>query len=278
MKTSTTSLSPKQALLEDGYFIQRQVLSKQEVESIRQALHQEAQRLADQTSFKDALLESTAKDDPQAVPVHERFRKLSQLFNLAEVWDCWLANPRVLAHIQAFLGDTILNKYASAFLKPAQIGGPTPWHQDIALWRDNNVNAMNAWLAIDPSTQENGCLQMVPGSHTGDIIPHVTYEDSIHGELPRELCRDLNVVHIDLQPGDVVYWHSNLWHYSPPNTSDQSRMGCGAVWINPDQFSECHSEQSFYWAMRNGQQQDFPAKVYKNQNSKNNETTEPETY
>ena len=171
-----------------------------------------------------------------------------------------MAHPAVLTVLTEFLGDTIYNKFASAFLKPAKIGRETPWHQDIGLWRDDNVHAMNAWLAIDPATRANGCLQVVPGSHHGEVIPHICYDDSIHGELPRELCTDLDIEHIELAPGDVVFWHSNLWHYSPPNYSDQARLGCGGVWINPSQRSECHKERSFHVVMEQGQRLAFPGK------------------
>lgn len=275
---STETLSPEQALSKHGWFIQRQLLDTEAIAAIRSGLLDEVERLADQRRFNDALLEGGAREHPQQVPLHQRFRKLSQLQHAAVVWNRWLAAPVVLAAIRPFLGDDILNKFASAFLKPARIGGPTPWHQDIGLWRDQNVNAMNGWLAIDGASKDNGCLQVVSGSHRGEIIKHVVYDDSIHGEIPRELCTDLDVEYIELAPGDAVFWHSNLWHYSPPNTSEQPRMGCGAVWINPAQVAECHPGRKFYWAMRDGAAQPHPPQQYAASNNTAADTKTPETY
>ena len=47
-------------------------------------------------------------------------------------------------------------EHLTRLLKPAKIGGPTPWHQDIGLWRDSNSTAINAWLAIDAATVRRG--------------------------------------------------------------------------------------------------------------------------
>ncbi len=89
----------------------------------------------------------------------------------------------MLSVIRSLLGDDLLVKYDSVFLKPAKTGGATPWHQDIALWRDDHVEAANAWIAIDPASNENGCMQFLPASHHGGLIDHILYEGGLHGEL-----------------------------------------------------------------------------------------------
>ena len=92
-------------------------------------------------------------------------------------------------------------------------------------------------MALDPAKRENGCLQFIPGSHKTEIVEHLLYADSIHGELPRErvaaLKAERGVEHIELTPGDVVCWHSSLWHYSPVNESPQSRIGIAGVYTTP---------------------------------------------
>lgn len=245
-----------------GYFIARGLIDTATIAAIRRGLLRQAETLARTQGYRsgDRLLEGVAKTDPEAVPLHQRFRKLNGLADVAEVWNGWYAHPAVIAHLCAWLGSgDILSKFTSAFLKPAKIGGPTPWHQDISLWRDRNHDAANGWLAIDPATRANACLQVVPGSHLGPAIPHVEYDDSVHGELPRDRCVDLVIDHIELAPGDAVFWHSNLWHHSPPNTSDQDRMGVGAVWISPDQIPQVNHTMNLRWAARGGTAVPHPA-------------------
>ncbi|HJP31950.1 MAG: phytanoyl-CoA dioxygenase family protein [Candidatus Latescibacteria bacterium] len=245
---------------DSGYFITRGLLTSAQTEAIRGALMRKAGDVAASRDYgRDKILEAAAMAAPDAVPLHERFRKLNQLDLLPELWDHWYAGEPVLDIVRDLIGEDILRKYASAFLKPARVGGATPWHQDIALWRDRNDDAVNGWLAIDAATRLNGCLQFLPGSHVEPVVEHVEYEDSLHAELPRDLCVDLTVDHVELQPGDAVFWHSRLWHYSPPNESDRGRIGVGAVWVNPAQISQLTHVRSLRWAMRGGHILPHPA-------------------
>ena len=76
----------------------------------------------------------------------------------------------------------------------------------------------------------------------------------MHGELPRELVSNLEeVVDIELESGDVVFWHSYMWHYSPPNTSDQGRIGMGAVWASLEQTQTSKRVKEYFWVMKDGQ-------------------------
>jgi len=196
-----------------------------------------------------------------------RYRKLEKMgrFNPL-IWNAYYANPQVLEFVRQFIGDDILVKYDSVFLKPARKGGSTPWHQDIGLWRDDNENAFNAWIAVEPATRENGCLQLVPGSHRGGLVEHVIYPDSLHEELPRDVVEQRlaqqEVFHAELQPGDAVMWQSYLWHYSPPNLSEHSRIGMGAVWTDFAYAQRSPNAKEYLWVMRDGQTLPFPPETF----------------
>jgi ectoine hydroxylase-related dioxygenase (phytanoyl-CoA dioxygenase family) len=239
---------------EQGYLIVRGVLSHDTAMEIRGII-------------KDTILrpEPGVKADPDPMdPMGDtpaaraaRFRKLSGLgLHSPLVWYTVYAGETTLPIARYFLGDDILVKYMSCFLKPARTGSATPWHQDNGLWRDGETEPCNMWIALDPATRANGCLQFIPGSHRTEIIPHVLYPDSIHGELPRELVREMiaryGVHYIELDPGDAVVWHSSLWHYSPPNTSDQSRIAIAAVWTSKAVADRSCYFRRLYWAMKDG--------------------------
>ena len=134
-------------------------------------------------------------------------------------------------------------------------------------------------MALDPATRQNACLQFVPGSHVGEIVQHVLYEDSIHAELPRgrvtEMIARRGVEHIELQPGDVVCWHSSLWHYSPVNTSPRGRIGMAGVYTTPELVRR--SERSWGalpWVLRGGELcAAFPPEEFQVANSITSEPT-----
>ncbi len=196
---------------EDGYFIVRNLVDPLVTTEIKDTILDFIDNPGNlEEVFDPELVVQKGKGDHFSHK--EKFRKLQQLGrHRPEVWNNYYADPNVLSVVRSLLGDNLLVKYDSVFLKPARTGGATPWHQDIGLWRDDHIEAANAWVAIDPATKENGCMQFLPASHHEGLIDHVLYEDSLHRELPRELVTNLEgVIDIELEPGDVVFWHSYM--------------------------------------------------------------------
>ena len=73
-----------------------------------------------------------------------------------------------------------------AILKPPSSKSlPTPWHQDEAYWDPTlTYESLGVWVALQPVTVENGCMQFIAGSHrTSDVLPHHTQNNNprIHG-------------------------------------------------------------------------------------------------
>ena len=197
----------------DGYFIARNLVEPAAIAEIKATILDFIDNPGELEQVLDPEL-VVRSGEGEHLSHRAKFRKLQQLGRYRPtVWNNYYAHPNVLAVIRSLLGDDLLVKYDSVFLKPAKTGGATPWHQDIALWRDDHVEAANAWMAVDPASKENGCMQFLPASHHGGLIDHVLYEGGLHGELPRNLVANLEgVVDIALEPGDVVFWHSYMWH------------------------------------------------------------------
>ena len=253
---------------ERGYFTVPNVISSQTAAEmlgvIKNAiLTPDTEDIGTDADPMDPMLDDT----PEARAV--RFRKLNK-FNQRNplIWHNAHCGQPVLDIARYFLGDDILLKYDSCFLKPAKSGSATPWHQDNGLWRDGDTEPFNFWMALDPATIENGCLQMIPGSYKTEIVHHVLYQNSIHGELPRERVEEMidtyGVEHIELEPGSVVVWHSNAWHYSPPNTSDKGRIAIAGVMSSPAIVENGNSgDVGYKWLMKQGQvMPNFPAQEY----------------
>ena len=258
----------KQVYEERGYFTVENVVSRQTAAEMLGVIKNAIMtpETGDMRADADPM-DPMLDDTPEARAV--RFRKLSK-FNQRNplIWHNAHCGQPVLDIARYFLGDDILLKYDSCFLKPARSGSATPWHQDNGLWRDGDIEPFNFWMALDPATIENGCLQMIPGSYKTEIVRHVLYEDSIHGELPKERVEEMidtyGIEHIELQPGSIVVWHSSAWHYSPPNTSDKGRIAIAGVFSSPDIVENGRSgDVGYKWLMRAGKvMPDFPAQEY----------------
>lgn len=69
-----------------------------------------------------------------------------------------------------------------AILKPAGIGGDTPWHQDEAYWDPRYAHrAVSVWIALQPATLANGCMRFIRGSHRMSVLPHELVSPDAHG-------------------------------------------------------------------------------------------------
>ncbi len=253
-KWSLTAAQAKQ-YENDGYFIERNVIPKETAAELRGVIKNTV-LMPEPDVMADADPMDPMGDSAKAR--ESRFRKLSNYcYRAPLIWLNVHGGPAIARIARYFLGDDLVLKFNSCFLKPARTGSATPWHQDNGLWRDDDTQAFNFWMALDPATRANGCLQMMPGSHKGEIIPHVLYPDSIHGELPRHLIRGIqdHVHHIEVEPGDIVCWHSSMWHYSPPNPSERGRIAIAGVYSSPSLIASYPkwSARRCLWVMKSGE-------------------------
>jgi ectoine hydroxylase-related dioxygenase (phytanoyl-CoA dioxygenase family) len=142
-------------------------------------------------------------------------------------WIRLVSDPRLLDLAELFVGPDIA-LFASHYIsKPPFTGQPVLWHQDSAFWPLEPMNVVTLWLAVDHSTPDNGCVRLVPGSHTGDIAAMRANTD-VDNVLGHEIAVDVDeadAVDIVLAPGDVEVHHPNIVHGSNANTSPHRRCG-----------------------------------------------------
>ncbi len=78
-----------------------------------------------------------------------------------------------LAVARQLLGPRARFANDEALMKPGPNGPATPWHQDAA-FRDPRYEfrEISIWLPLQAVDQSNGCMEYVPGSHRGEVLPH----------------------------------------------------------------------------------------------------------
>jgi ectoine hydroxylase-related dioxygenase (phytanoyl-CoA dioxygenase family) len=136
-------------------------------------------------------------------------------------WIRLISDDRLLDIAELFVGPNIA-LFASHYIsKPAFCGQPVLWHQDSTFWPLEPMEVLTLWLAIDHSISENGCVRVIPGSHTRDVEAMRLVED-VENVLGEEIAVDVDesrAVDIVLRPGDVEVHHPNIIHGSNANTS-----------------------------------------------------------
>jgi ectoine hydroxylase-related dioxygenase (phytanoyl-CoA dioxygenase family) len=84
---------------------------------------------------------------------------------------------------------------------------------------------MSCLIALDPATRENGCIQMMSGSHKMGRIEHGMFAGQTGADPERvaEAAKRMPVVYCEAEPGDALFFHGNTLHCSGPNHSDKPR-------------------------------------------------------
>jgi hypothetical protein len=141
----------------------------------------------------------------------------------------WLLSEEVLDLVEPIIGPDIALFSSHFICKPKGNGRRVPWHEDSYYWRDMlaPVEVVTVWLAIDPSTGENGAMQVIPRSLDGNSEYEAVDADKnlFALEVKRELVEDGKAVTIALQPNHASLHDGRLMHGSPANTSDMRRCG-----------------------------------------------------
>ena len=210
------SLSEKQlaAFHDEGYLIVRGVFDAEEADLLRAAA------AADQ-SFKENAYDLEDGEGGKAQLV---------LWNSAgeDLWGAIARSERIVNAMEQLLGDEVYHYHSKMSIKQPRTGGAWSWHQDYGYWYQNGClwpDMGSAFIAVDPNTRENGCLQVLKGSHKLGRIEHGRYGDQTGADPERtaEATKVMETVYVELDPGDTLYFHSNLLHRSDQNTSDSQR-------------------------------------------------------
>ena len=137
--------------------------------------------------------------------------------------------PAIVDMVEQLIGPDLALWNSSFFAKPALNGRRTPWHQDGEYWPIRPVATCTVWLAIDPSTRENGCLQVLRGSHKDRTLHHHNTSTATDVTLNLELAADqideAKVVDLELEAGQMSLHDVFLFHGSEANRSSQPRRG-----------------------------------------------------
>ena len=137
--------------------------------------------------------------------------------------------PEILDMVEQLIGPDFALWNSSFFAKPAKIGSKTPWHQDGEYWPVRPLATCSVWVAVDHSTEENGCLRVIPGSHKNRRLGPHDYNGADGLSLPLELKSDeydeSSAEEIVLRAGQISLHDVYLVHGSEPNRSERSRRG-----------------------------------------------------
>ena len=202
---------------QDGYLILRGFLNQKEVSKLYQIA------IDDKAMSKNAINvnDSTGKRSKLSLwykPGDDVYGLLTRSESLVNSVDKLLDGDAAVCHFHSKLMQ-----------KEPKVGGAWEWHQDYGYWYKNEFllpdQMMSVMVAITDANKENGCLQVIKGSHKMGRVEHGFAGEQV-GASQRYVdlaLQTMDLVFVEIKAGDILFFHSNLLHRSEANLSDQAR-------------------------------------------------------
>lgn len=199
---------------EDGYLIVPGLLDERETNLLMTVAK------SDRASLAEAYAKKDASGGESRLVVHNELDH--------SPYAAIVRSQRIVKAMQSLLDDEVYHYHHKMMLKEPFIGGAWEWHQDYGYWYDNGClypDMASCLIAVDRATQENGCLQVVRGSHKLGRLEHGKTGGQTGANLERvaAVLQRLELVYCELSPGDAVFFHGNTLHRSDQNKSQHSR-------------------------------------------------------
>jgi ectoine hydroxylase-related dioxygenase (phytanoyl-CoA dioxygenase family) len=205
----------------DGYVIIREFFSPEEADLIYQ------------TSVEDQVINEKSFDFNDSKGLRT---KLALWYTPQDdIYGLYSRSARMVEAAETILGGTVGHYHSKLMQKEPKKGGAWEWHQDYGYWYNNGFlypDMVSIMLALTEANKENGCMQVLKGTHRMGRVEHnITGEQvGAHLEKVEEATKRHELVYVELQPGDALFFHCNLLHRSNANLSDHSRWSLISVY------------------------------------------------
>jgi len=199
----------------DGYTIIKNFFSPEEAE------------LMYQTAILDKGMEENSYDLNDKTG---KKTKLALWYNLGDdIFGKAIRSKRMVDSVEKLIGGTPAHYHTKLMQKEPKVGGAWEWHQDYGYWYKSGFlfpDMLSVMIALSEANKSNGCLQVLKGSHKLGRVEHGFEGDQIgvkQNLINEVMDYGLELVHVELEPGDTLFFHSNTLHTSSANLSDKPR-------------------------------------------------------
>ena len=239
MKKSLFSATELATYEKDGYLIVKGFCSSAEVDKMYStAIH-------DNAMAKNALdlNDQTGKKT-----------KLSLWFTPGNDVFGYLTRSESMIHHVAQLLDSnshVCHFHSKLMQKEPKVGGAWEWHQDYGYWYKNQFmfpdQLISVMVALTPANKNNGCIQVIKGSHKLGRVNHGFAGEQVGADMVmvENALKTMDLVYVEIEPGDALFFHSNLLHRSAANESDKARWSIISCYASESNLA--YNETSTSW-------------------------------
>jgi phytanoyl-CoA hydroxylase len=155
-------------------------------------------------------------------------RRLLQAYARDPAFAAWATSPEAARPLRELLGPDVQLSQAHhncIMTKDPRYSSLTNWHRDIRYWSFERPELVSVWLALGHERERNGCLLVLPGSHAMDFAPHQLDDAQfLRAEAADNASLLAKEARVELDPGDVLFFHCRLYHAAGRNQTDETKF------------------------------------------------------
>jgi len=209
----------------DGYYVARSLITPDEVSALVALIDNSLSPALAPVEF-EADVHYPGAPASRNAPGGQTPRRLLHAFGRDALFQQIGRHPVVVQILKAIMGADAVrlsqNHHNCVMTKHPGYSSVTSWHQDIRYWRFDRRELVSTWLALGSETRKNGGLLVIPGSHTLDFEPG-QFDASLFLRTDLEDNEELlaRAIVVELEPGDMLFFHSRTLHAAGQNETDQ---------------------------------------------------------
>lgn len=211
----------------NGYVVMRQLATPKTVQAMRVLATTALATEAEPVEY-EADVHYPGAPPSRTAPGRHTVRRLLQAYARAPVFRDWALGTPLAEHLQQLLGPDILLAQAHhncIMTKQPRYSSMTHWHQDIRYWAFERPELVSVWLALGPERVENGGLLLVSGSQAMPLTPAQFDEAKFfRTDLPQNQPLLATHVTVELEAGDVLFFHCRTLHAAGRNETDATKF------------------------------------------------------
>lgn len=155
-------------------------------------------------------------------------RRLLQAYARDPAFARWATSPPLASRLRQLIGHDVLLAQAHhncVMTKNPSYSSVTHWHRDIRYWAFAREELVSVWLALGRETVANGCLLVLPGTHRMEFRDdQLDAAKFLRADLPENQPLLRTQVAVELDPGDVLFFHCRLLHAAGDNRTAQTKF------------------------------------------------------
>ena len=159
--------------------------------------------------------------EPSQEPDGTLVRRIYEPCTYYDVFKDFSESTALLDCVEQLFGPNLVFHYSKINMKPQNIGSVVEWHQDLSYYPLTNRDSVSILFYLDDTTEENGCLKVIPRRHTEPLMSHST-NGFFRGKVTEEVD-DSEAVLLEGSGGSAIFMSCMTPHSSAINSSDRSR-------------------------------------------------------